>query len=530
MYERTSFERELASLDLRQHEQGAGTTKACPGYERGEAQASKKEPGILARPVTVLTPDTLLVADFGVDWRHVKPATKSHPELLRWLRAADPTTTFEVVGYSDCVATPVLNDRLRIGRARNVAALVGSRVTSVKKAPRGSYVASNLTRDGRAMNRGATIRAIPATAPWKPPVFVPPESVVEMQEALDEAEGLLDPYQLSLVARRRLLGPGPLAVPYEPDIAGALLRIDSVLAFVKPFVEPANVRAHARDDLEAKYLGLFHTTTWLDRARTSHGIVRRLRDGLGSSPGAAAVIDLATKAKGELGLKVAEPLKVLADEGLSFELELGSSPKPARSYRSSLRQEFAGGQALTKRELRVLAWLKDHKGAILDAERTSRVDRRALAAVIAWEAMHNIMRAGLRGVGPGKMHVYDNKWAGVLPFLPKGDAIPQQVEALGLVPKPKNDDDRRQRMTTPEGALSYIGAGMRGATDIAAKYGFSIANDLVALTSFYQGYDLPKWEAHVRDKQKRKQTTFVAADPIPVWTASHVAYLEIVLR
>jgi hypothetical protein len=507
-------------------------TDDCPGYEPGEESASKKHPGVLGMPVVVLKPDTLLVADFGVNWRHVKAATKRDPALLSWLKLAksDPSATFEVLGYSDCIAPPAYNDFLRIGRAREVAALVGPRATSVKMAPRGTYVATNLTRVGRAMNRGATIRVIHLAPKWQPPAFVRPESVVEMQEMLDDAENMLvDPVFLDLPVRRRLYGPGPVPKDWKPDVAGALQRIDASLDFVKPLVEPANIASHGRDDMYATVAGLFHTTDWLKVAAMSYAEVRRLRDQISSGRGTPAILDLAIKAKSLLAFRAAEKLKVLADEGLSFELELGSSSRPAPSYRSTMRTQLPGGATLSKRELRVLAWLRDNKAAILEAERTFRVDRRAIAAVIAWEAMHNIMRAGLRGVGPGKMHAYARQLAAVIPFLPKGHAIPQQVEARGLVPVPKSDDERRIRMATLPGALTYIAAGMRAAIGIAAAHGFNISHDLAALTSFYQGYDLPDWEKHIKKKKQQGSTTFVAADPIPVWTMSHIAYLESVL-
>ena len=76
------------------------------------------------------------------------------------------------------------------------------------------------------------------------------------------------------------------------------------------------------------------------------------------------------------------------------------------------------------------------------------------------------------------MHTYDSQWASVIPFLPKGNAVPQQVENRGLVPKPKSDDERRIRMTTPIGAMTYIAADIRTAIDIANANGFDISHDL----------------------------------------------------
>jgi hypothetical protein len=143
--------------------------------------------------------------------------------------------------------------------------------------------------------------------------------------------------------------------------------------------------------------------------------------------------------------------------------------------------------------------------------------------------MFNIMRGGLRGVGPGKMHTYSRQLAGVIQFLPKGEAIPQQVEDRGFVPKPKSDDDREIIMATPRGATTYIGAAMRAAIDIAATSGFDISRDIGALSSFYQAHDLPSWTAHITKKKSRGEKSFVAADPMALWSVSHIAYLESVL-
>jgi hypothetical protein len=364
---------------------------------------------------------------------------------------------------------------------------------------------------------------------WTPPVFAPPESVAEMQDVLDDAENMLiDPAFLDLRPRRRLYGPGRLPASWSPDVAGALKRIDASLDFVKPLVEPANIKSHSRDDLKATALGLFHTTAWLNEAATSYAEARRLRDRITNVRDVAALSGLAVKTKSALAFRAAEKIRVLADEGLSFELELGSA-KPAPTFRSVMRTQFTGGSTLSKRELRVLSWFRDNKDLILEGERAFRVDRRAIAAPIAWEAMFNIMRGGLRGVGPGKMHTYSRQLAGVVPFLPKGEAIPQQVEDRGLVQKPKNDDERSIIMATPRGAITYIAAGMRAAIDIAASGGFDISRDLGALTSFYQGHDLPSWKKHIEGKKSRGEKTFVAADPIALWTASHMAYLESVL-
>ncbi len=518
---------------------GGGGDAPCPRYGPGEVDKSRQEKGFLPQPVLPQAGPKILVADFGVDWRHVKQSVRDHPVLLRFLteESKDPGVRFDVVGYSDCAGAEFNNTFLRTGRARRVGELLQTRVNGRPVTPTAaalkSYVADNDDQVGRAVNRGVVVEAKHPAAPVTPlgPVpFVAPESVAEMQEMLDDAENLLvDPSFLRPRDRQRLYGTTAVAPGWKPDTAGSLKRIDAVLQFVKPLVDSANVARHANDSLKSTILGQYYTSGYLETAVLSYQEVRRARDALPADAKGSVLSDLAVKAKSLFAFRSAAKLKILADEGVSFELESGSSPRPAPEFRSSMRGQLPGGAGLDKRELRVLAWLRDNKDTILAAETSFRVDRRAIGAVIAWEAMKNVMRGGLRGVGPGKMHTYSSKWAGLLPFLPKGEALPQQVEAAGLVPKAKSDDDRAQALTTPSGSTTYIAAAMRGASDIATRYGYDMAHNVVALTSFYQGHDLPSWEKHMKAKKDRGDTDFVAADPIAVWSQTHMAFLESVL-
>lgn len=372
-----------------------------------------------------------------------------------------------------------------------------------------------------------TLRRAPANPDPLPPhqPFVRPESVIEVSEALEDAENLLvDPAFLDRRPRLRLYGNAPLPKDWKPDERGALLRVDAALDFVKPLVTDSNIARYANDSLKATVMNAFYTTDWLQRAQRDFEEASRLR----TQPG-VPVSTMVAKVSNILGRRGQAPLKVLAGEAVSFELEQGASPRPAPEFRSKLRQQFTGGATLGKRELRVLAWLETNKKAILDAEKTYRIDRRAIAAAIAWEAMMNVMRGSPRSAGPGKMHTYSNAWSAVLPFLPKGAAIPQQIEDLGLVPRPADDEAREATLRRPQGSITYIAAGMRAAADIALQSGYDISHELVALTSFYQGHDLPSWRRHMEKKKQRGDKGFVAADPMAVWTQANVSYLENVL-
>src|SRR2546428_8603542 len=64
----------------------------------------------------------LIIRDFGVDWRHVKPTAISEPlfqfQLFRF--ETNKKLVFRIVGYSDCVGVEANNFLLRRGRAMNV--------------------------------------------------------------------------------------------------------------------------------------------------------------------------------------------------------------------------------------------------------------------------------------------------------------------------------------------------------------------------------------------------------------------------
>ena len=65
----------------------------------------------------------------------------------------------------------------------------------------------------------------------------------------------------------------------------------------------------------------------------------------------------------------------------------------------------------------------------------------------------------LRGVGPGKVH--------------SDASIVRQIEDLGYLPK-ITEFERQAALQTPQGAVAYIAAIMRGLADVAAKFGARI--------------------------------------------------------
>lgn len=161
----------LTSYDspiIRRRNQAGGSPQSsaigaeCPVYEANELQVSYTEAGHLQPDVIRIAPDKLLVADFGVDWRHVKRSTADDPMLRSWLNTFETNDSYRlsIIGYSDCVAAD--NVALRQGRAQRVEGLLGpnarSRVTFRGMAALDEYVADNTTVAGRAKNRGVVIQ------------------------------------------------------------------------------------------------------------------------------------------------------------------------------------------------------------------------------------------------------------------------------------------------------------------------------------------------------------------------------------
>jgi outer membrane protein OmpA-like peptidoglycan-associated protein len=137
--------------------------KECPGYERDEPQVSHTEAGHLEHDVFMVAPGRLLIADFGVDWRHVKRSAVDDPLLQSWLNTfeTDDSYRLDIIGYSDCVGVEGHNTYLRQSRSQRVEGLLGhkarSRVTFRGMAALGDYVADNLSVASRAKNRGVVI-------------------------------------------------------------------------------------------------------------------------------------------------------------------------------------------------------------------------------------------------------------------------------------------------------------------------------------------------------------------------------------
>jgi len=100
-----------------------------------------------------------------------------------------------------------------------------------------------------------------------------------------------------------------------------------------------------------------------------------------------------------------------------------------------------------------LSWLEAHNATIVGVERRRRVDRRAIAAAIAWEALKNTMWPfSRRAVVVGKVHT--------------NGSVVQQVEEAGYLPR-RSDEAHRELLRNADQSIEYISAIMEAHADIA---------------------------------------------------------------
>lgn len=192
---------------------------------------------------------------------------------------------------------------------------------------------------------------------------------------------------------------------------------------------------------------------------------------------------------------------------VSFELQDAQLPK--------------GGKPadLAEDEARVQEWLREHAPLITAAEAKFRVDRRAIAGAIAWEALRNVRSWSLRAVGPGKVH-YDE-------LIKKSAA--QEVEEAGYLPN-RQPNRRAEVLATPAGAVVYIGAIMAAFADEAEKphsggwQGEDIRLRPEILTNAYQAETPSSWREHL--EQKKPGQALQPGNEMALWVTAHLKFLE----
>ena len=131
-------------------------------------------------------------------------------------------------------------------------------------------------------------------------------------------------------------------------------------------------------------------------------------------------------------------LEASAGEGVSFELQ-GAPP-----YEPSLELPEVKGSS--RSQIRVFHWLSQRRELFASCEKRFRIDRRAIAGAIAWEATENILSFSARAIGPGKIHV---RHSSQYPLLVEKEVLP-------LAERPKDEAQREERLKTAEWSIIYI--------------------------------------------------------------------------
>jgi hypothetical protein len=202
----------------------------------------------------------------------------------------------------------------------------------------------------------------------------------------------------------------------------------------------------------------------------------------------------------------------LPDESISLEL----NDAPRMCVPTSLN-------TISLAQVSVLAWLRKYATAIVEAEHRFSVDRRAIAGVIAWEALKNVQKIGMRAVGAGKSHLWDFTYFDGLPIGWTHETLVAQVEEKSVLPR-QTVENREKQLKTAEGSITYIAAAMSLAADMVEEHGFpSIRRRPDVLAYFWNSQDLRTWEKHL--KAKKPGEGFFPLTDMAKWVQNNNPYL-----
>ncbi|MBV8490757.1 MAG: hypothetical protein JO199_09545 [Candidatus Eremiobacteraeota bacterium] len=203
-----------------------------------------------------------------------------------------------------------------------------------------------------------------------------------------------------------------------------------------------------------------------------------------------------------------------------WSLELGSRVERA-VFPSAISLELGDAPPANTRDARVAAWLRQHRGAIIAAERRFKIDRRAIAGLIAYEAIVNVHVSeygGLvRWVGPGKVRYKDS---------PLGEGAPasKEVEDLKLLPH-RTVVERKRLLADAKWSALYIGAIMRALADVVRRdTGLDEScspGALVTLASAWRIREADRYFAGIHERRYAIAFNFPGN-----WTANRSAFLE----
>ncbi|MDB5072748.1 MAG: hypothetical protein JWM87_3859 [Candidatus Eremiobacteraeota bacterium] len=173
--------------------------------------------------------------------------------------------------------------------------------------------------------------------------------------------------------------------------------------------------------------------------------------------------------------------------------------------------------ALTPRE-RAAWWMKKNKSAIIAAEQRWRVDRRAIAEVVMYEAIQNPEPlASLilsRFAGPGKLHYKAERFS-------EGEPVTKEVEDLGYLPR-RSVGARKTYLETDAGSIEYIGAIFRAFSDLGRQHGYSLSCDVPMLGTFYSSWTL----AEARSFWTRSHPRMLRPNRAGAWMEQQIGFVQ----
>lgn len=148
---------------------------------------------------------------------------------------------------------------------------------------------------------------------------------------------------------------------------------------------------------------------------------------------------------------------------------------------------------------RTFLWIWKNRHAIGAAARKRHIDARAIAGVVAYEALADVQPPQIiplaRYSGPGKVHYRNFHFA-------EGDPVAKQVEERGYLPR-RTMLQRKAILATDTGAITYIAAIMGAYADVAKSSGRVISCDPAILITFYSAWSIPDERAFLQRDKKR---------------------------
>jgi hypothetical protein len=195
-------------------------------------------------------------------------------------------------------------------------------------------------------------------------------------------------------------------------------------------------------------------------------------------------------------------------------LAAGCNPRPSLSFELG---DFPKG---TKPTAAVSIWLGKNRAIIISEARRRKVTPVAIAGVIAYEALEDpepsLVANLVRFSGPGKVHFREYR------FL-EGMPLAKQIELLGYLP-PRTMQQRKDILSTTNGAVAYIAAIFRAFSDLTVRYGDPVDCNPADLATLYTAWDLPTLLRRVeRDPRPLR------LNDAGTWVATHDAYLRAAL-